>query len=278
MGVRFRGRTLYILILIEFQSRLDPVMALRQLVYVTSFYEDLYRQKRLSENGKLPPVLPVVLYNGERRWTSPCSVEEMTEEVPDSLARYQPRMSYFLLDEKHSRFEMDEDGRNTVAALLALEQSREGEDVFAAVSYLVNLFQEPGHESLRQAFKELILKVLNTEMAPIAEVFDHAEDPMTTRQRLQDWYDKQQAASRAEGRTEGRVEGRNEGRAEGRREGRAEGQRSLLVKLLKLKFGPLDAATEARLRSASLADLGRWAERGFERVFARRNLGLSSRF
>ncbi len=54
--VRFRGRTLYILILIEFQSRIDPVMALRQLTYVASFYEDLCRQKRLTENGKLPPV------------------------------------------------------------------------------------------------------------------------------------------------------------------------------------------------------------------------------
>ena len=52
---------LYILILIEFQSRVDPVMALRQLVYVASFYEDLYKQKRLTESGKLPPVLPIVL-------------------------------------------------------------------------------------------------------------------------------------------------------------------------------------------------------------------------
>ncbi len=76
---------------------------------------------------------------------------------------------------------------------------------------------------------------------------------MTTRQRLQDWYDKQQAVSRAEG--------RQEGRAEGRREGRAEGQRNLLAKLLKLKFGPLDAATEDRLAAASLAELGSWAER-----------------
>ncbi len=74
-------------------------------------------------------------------------------------------MSYFLLDEKHVRFQMGADDRNTVGALLALEQSREVRDVFDAVLYLVNLFQEPGHESLRQAFKELILKVLNTEMA-----------------------------------------------------------------------------------------------------------------
>lgn len=247
-SVRFRERKLYILILIEFQSRVDPVMALRQLVYVASFYEDLFKQKRLSESGKLPPVLPIVLYNGEGQWRAPSSVEEMIEEVPEPLARYQPRMSYFLLDERRAPYEIGEE-RNTVGALLALEQSRVGDEVFEVVLYLVELLREPKHESLRQAFKELILKVLSTELAPIAEVFDHPEDPMTTRERLQHWYDDQKAALLAEGKKQGRVEGR------------ADGQRSLLGKQLKLKFGPLGAAVEERLASATPAQLGRWAER-----------------
>lgn len=68
---------------------------------------------------------------------------------------------------------------------------------------------------------------------------------MTTRERLQSWYDDQKAALLAEG----------------KKQGRADGQRSLLAKLLKLKFGPLDAAAEERLASATPAQLGRWAER-----------------
>ncbi len=268
-SVRFRDRTLYILILIEFQSRLDPVMALRQLVYVASFYQDLHRQKRLSESGKLPPVLPVVLYNGERPWRAPCAVEEMIETVPEALAKYQPRMSYFLLDERRTRFELAEEERNTVAALLALEQSRVGDDVFDVVLFLVNSLREPKHESLRQAFKELILKVLSTEFAPIAEVFDRPEDLMTTKERLKTWYDEQQAASRAQGLDEGIEQGLQEGIQKGLQEGirkgiqkgRAEGQRTLLAKQLKLKFGTLDAAAEARLANATAAQLGVWAER-----------------
>lgn len=280
-SVRFRGRTLFILILIEFQSRLDPVMALRQLVYVASFYQDLHRQKRLSEGGKLPPVLPVVLYNGESRWRAPCSVEEMTEDVPEPLAKYQPRMSYFLLDEKRARFEIAEEQRNTVGALLALEQSRVGDDVFEVVLFLVESLREPKHESLRQAFKELILKSLSPEFAPIAEVFDHPEEPMTTRERLKIWYDEQQATSRAEGVKQGLTEGVKqgiqkgieegiqkgiqkgiqEGTRRGIQKGQADGQRTLLAKLLKLKFGPLDAAAEERLASGTPAQLGLWAER-----------------
>ncbi len=252
-SVRFRGRALYILILIEFQSRLDPVMALRQLVYVASFYEDLCRQKRLTENGKLPPVLPVVLYNGEHPWRLPCSVEEMIEAAPEPLARYQPRMSYFLLDEQRTRFHIEEEERNTVAGLLALEQSQRGPEVIEVVSYLVNLLREPRHESLRQAFKQMVLKVLDPVMAPIAEVFDHPEDLMTNKQRLKAWYDEEKAASRAEG--------HQEGRTEGRQEGHQEGQCDLLANLLRFKFGPLDVAIESRLAAATPAELNRWAER-----------------
>jgi flagellar biosynthesis/type III secretory pathway protein FliH len=133
--------------------------------------------------------------------------------------------------------------------------------VFDAVLYLVNLLREPDHESLRQAFKELILKVLSAELAPIAEVFDHPEDPMTAREHLKKWYDDQKRTLRAEGVKQGRAEGVKEGRAEGVKQGRAEGQRKLLAKLLRLKFGPLDAASEERLAGATPAQLGKWAER-----------------
>jgi hypothetical protein len=124
-SVRFRERTLYILILIEFQSRIDPVMALRLLTYVAAFYLDLHKQKKLLEGGKLPPVLPIVIYNGERKWNASTSVEEMLEAAPEALARYQPRMSYFLFDERRASFEIGAE-RNTVGALLAIEQSRKG--------------------------------------------------------------------------------------------------------------------------------------------------------
>jgi predicted transposase/invertase (TIGR01784 family) len=264
-SVRFSDRTLYILILIEFQSRLDPIMALRHLEYVAGFYKDLYLQERLSVDGKLPPVLPVVLYNGDLPWRAPCSVEEMIEAVPEPLARYQPRMSYFLLDERRAEFELDQNQRNTVAALLALEQSRVGDEVFEVVLFLVNSLREPKHESLRQAFKDHILKVLSPDFAPIAEVFDYPEDPMTTRERLKIWYDEQQAASRAEGVKEGVTQGVQQGLEQGVKkgikQGRVEGQRSLLAKQLKLKFGTLDAFAKSRLTDATSEQLDKWAER-----------------
>lgn len=59
----------------------------------------------------------------------------------------------------------------------------------------------------------------------------------------------------------GREDGRNEGLAEGLAQGRVEGRAAILLQLLELRFGPLDADTEERLQSASLSDLERWTER-----------------
>ncbi|WP_300971366.1 Rpn family recombination-promoting nuclease/putative transposase [Thiocapsa sp.] len=59
---------LYIYLLLEFQSTVDPWMAVRIQTYLGLLYQDLIRAGTLSAAGRLPPVLPVVLYNGVTPW------------------------------------------------------------------------------------------------------------------------------------------------------------------------------------------------------------------
>ena len=56
------------LVMLEFQSRDDPGMALRVLEYTAMLYRELLRED--WGGAPLPPVLPVVLYNGHRPWRS----------------------------------------------------------------------------------------------------------------------------------------------------------------------------------------------------------------
>ena len=65
--VRFRDRWLYLLVLLEFQSTGDVRMALRNLEYTALLYRQLDRNGELGPVGEWPPVLPVVLYNGDTR-------------------------------------------------------------------------------------------------------------------------------------------------------------------------------------------------------------------
>ena len=55
--------------------------------------------------------------------------------------------------------------------------------------------------------------------------------------------------------------GEKKGLRKGRKEGLEEGRRDLLLRQLEVKFGPLDARTEARVRAAGPDRLLRWAER-----------------
>ena len=117
--VRFGATWLYVQL--EFQSTVDPTMAVRLLTRTGLLYQDLFRNGEVAPGEKLPPVLSVVLYNGRRsQWTAAVEVEEMTAPVGEGLARYQPALRYELLDVKGYRAD-DLPAGNLVSALIGLE-------------------------------------------------------------------------------------------------------------------------------------------------------------
>ena len=76
--VRFQDhRWLYVVLLLEFQSAVDRSMAVRMLTYTGLLYQKLIAEDELRKHGGLPPVLPVVIYNGRRPWTAPADVAEL---------------------------------------------------------------------------------------------------------------------------------------------------------------------------------------------------------
>jgi hypothetical protein len=71
-------------------------------------YQDLIRSGQLTASGQLPPVLPLVLYNGVRRWQAPEEVAELVATVPGCLERYRPssaaRPAHARLDDEPFRY------------------------------------------------------------------------------------------------------------------------------------------------------------------------------
>jgi predicted transposase YdaD len=65
--VRHQGTWLYIDLLLELQSTVAPWMALRLMVYTGLLYQDLIKTGEVRSHDKLPPVFPLVLYNGRKR-------------------------------------------------------------------------------------------------------------------------------------------------------------------------------------------------------------------
>ena len=57
--VRVAGDWLYVYLLLEFQSQMDPWMAVRVMVYTGLLYQDLIKSGAVAAGACLPPVFPL---------------------------------------------------------------------------------------------------------------------------------------------------------------------------------------------------------------------------
>ena len=72
----------YVYILVEHQSTVDFNMAFRLLTYIVEIWKDFYEQSKQNERRRasfrLPPVFPIVLYNGDAPWTASTCLRRKT--------------------------------------------------------------------------------------------------------------------------------------------------------------------------------------------------------
>lgn len=224
------GGWFYLYLLLEFQSTPDPFMAVRLLVYEGLLLQGLIREERLTASDKLPPILPIVLYNGQRPWKAPLDLQSLFKPVPMSLRRRLPQLEYFLLDENRIRPEEKEQALNLVAALVRVETS--GDEALASRVRELSALLPREHADLRRAFAAWILRVLREAHpdATIPTVEDLEEVPMLA-ERIRENY----------------------------RKARLEGSREMLLRQIEQRFGPAPASVRARLESIS-------SKRGLEKI------------
>ena len=147
-----RGEWLYVLVLLEFQSTIDAIMALRVLQYTAMLYHELLRE-RGAKPGELPPVLPVVLYNGEREWKAATEMRELVAEPGPNLLPYQPSQRHVVLDERRASAD-DRQLRRLTRAVVLLEQSRSPGDLARVAGLLEDWLGAEGRQELKRAFAD----------------------------------------------------------------------------------------------------------------------------
>jgi hypothetical protein len=241
--VRFGDRWLYVYLLLEFQATVDRFMALRVLTYVALLYQDLARGEQLGPDGLLPPVLPLVLYNGERPWNAAVEMKDLVAKVP-GLGRYAPRMRHLLLDEKRLE-SLDPSLRNLAGALFDFERSRTTDDILLTVQRLLAWLDGPGGEAIRRAFAIWLRRVLSETRGRPVDVEDLTEVRSMLVERAREWVE----------------EWKREGLEQGIERGQLRGEANLLLRLLERKFGGVSDELEARVRRAGFDELHLWGER-----------------
>jgi Putative transposase, YhgA-like len=256
--VKIKGQPVYVVILLEFQSKVDPFMALRIMGYLALLYQDIIAADRLLPNGNLPPVFPIVLYNGRATWRAKRNVDELIEQFPGGLLAYMPHLRYFLLEIG----EVDESApfllKNLAAALVRLEKSRDPQMMIETIRELTDWLTSPARTRLRRSFTVWIRRVLLPSRLPgvtSVEIGNILEEKTMLAERISEWTTQW----RAEGLQQGLQQGMQQGLQQGMSTGMLQGQSKVLQRQLTARFGPLPEWALARLRDAGEAELENWS-------------------
>ncbi|MXW17725.1 MAG: hypothetical protein F4123_03790 [Gemmatimonadetes bacterium] len=229
--IRFRDSWLYLLILLEFQSESDYFMALRILTYICLTYEELLRRKEVKAGDKLPPVLPVTVYNGRARWQAATDISELIAPVPPPLAQYLPQARHLLLDLQRIGDE-DPPSKDLVTSLGKMEREPSPENIQRVMRSLAVRFPEPGFTELRKAL-----------VAWLAGAGEAWQIPKEELARLQTSMEEETMYERVK---EMRDQVHRDGVQKGLERGRAEG-RALVGRLATRKFGAETAEQLSRV-------------------------------
>ncbi len=162
------NNTLYFYFLVELQSKVLRFMALRTEHYVSSFYMDFVHNH--PDAQLLPPIFPIVLYNGDEKWTAPTRLSELIEPWPD-LGTYRISMEFFKIAEnEYEREELLK--RSNIATTLFLAEAHY--DIHMLYARLVEIFEQEEDRQAVQVFLNWFEQLAIRGYRPIAD-FERVE-------------------------------------------------------------------------------------------------------
>ena len=224
--------------------------------YVAALYDHLVRSKVIDLSDGLPPVLPIVIYNGDARWNHSPEVFDLIQPHPAVLTEFQPKLKFWLLDEGRFSAEYLEGRQRVMAAIFRMEHAHDTEEVKRAIRYLGQaVAQSPFKQTIDKAVIHWMLYRLNRKLPDLP--MPVVDELLKGTEMLETNLDRIKANAIAEGVLLGKLEGRLEGKLEGK----LEGESTLLERQLMKRFGAISDNTRIRLKAATADQLESWAER-----------------
>ena len=247
--VRVAGEWIYLYLLIEFQSTVDNYMALRMMVYQGLLYQDLIKKGEVLIDGRLPPVLPIVLYNGKQRWTAVTNVFDLIPPVPGLVEQFKPHVRYLLVDENAYSDNQLASLRNLVAAIFRFEHPTSPESIRQLLVLLDEwLVDRPDLRRMIATWLRATLMHRADYRILLPEVNDLQELRIMLADRLEEWAHQY------------KTEGMQQGMRQGMQQGMQQGEALALQKLLTKRFGGISPDILARISSARTEQIDLWLD------------------
>ncbi len=220
--IHLPDRELYLVAIVEHQSKVYYDMAFKLLRYVVLVLTDYENEQEKLHKGitktkgfKYPPVLPIVYYEGTSRWTAVKSFHERVH-LSDVLGKYIPDLEYLVVP-LTSYSNQDLIDKNDELSLVMLINKLRNSAEFAKLKeippeYFENLSENTPEYLLRVISKiiTVFLAKLNIPKKEIGEFTGKIE-----RREFAMLFDSFEAYDVQETRRVSRAEGKAEGKAEG---------------------------------------------------------------
>ena len=230
------------------------------LQYVAALYDHLLRSKAVDIADGLPPVLPIVLYNGDARWRQSSELYSLIRPHPPVLKPFQPQLKFWLLDEGAFPAAELEDMQRVMAAIFCFEHTPDTAAAKRAIRNLADaIAKSPFKQRLDRVLAHWVKYRLETRMPGLNT--PDADELTRGIKMLETNIDRWEAQAIARGMQQGIQQGMQRGIQQGMQQGMQLGEALLLQRQLTRRFGELSAAQQARLAAATPAQLETWGDR-----------------
>lgn len=209
--VNTEGGSVYLFFLFELQSSNDFTMPFRLLVYMTAIWLDYFKNcdknERRRKGYRLPMIMPVVLYNGERNWTAAHRFKEMIGRA-DMFGKYAVDFEYILVSVNNLDVLRIKESNTLVDNIFLADKKRTKQEWMDGIAELMQRIREMDKDDLN----EWITWFSNVIRQPdeegrgefIKQIREGDERGMCSSfERL---LNKEKVEGRAEGRAEGKAE------------------------------------------------------------------------
>ncbi|MCK8824622.1 Rpn family recombination-promoting nuclease/putative transposase [Fuchsiella alkaliacetigena] len=195
----------FVFIMLEHQSKTDFLMPFRLLEYMTRLWR-VYIDENADESEnkpfKLPPILPIVFYDGEGNWTAEIEFKDKVKHY-EIFKQHIPNFSYKPIVLNNITIEELIEKGNAISLILAMDKIKTVEDL-KVIKQLKEEYWEALKESLKHsnilenvalAIKHLLLKVNvpEDEIEEVLKVFK--EGKVRTMFQMIEEYDVQKVRS-----------------------------------------------------------------------------------
>ena len=237
--------TAYLYLLVEHQSSVDTLMALRLWTYVFRIWQDHVDQ---TGDTSLPLIYPMVFYHGKEPYTAPRSLAELIQASPEIVQQilFQP----FHLVDTHDISDEELRQRHWAGILLYLMKHVYARDIWPYIQQFVEMLkvieQEDGSVLYAKHLLNYWLIAAETKKDPKAFV-------KVIQQGL--------SASMGDELMSMAEQLVQQGIQQGIQQGMQQGESTLLMRLLERKFKAVPKIYRQRVEQANAVDLLRWGEK-----------------